>query len=146
MEENKNIELEQDQNNEEIIKEGLALEQEILEEIDSDFADINKEEMKKNYIIIGILYFVVIILSILLVIGIKNQKDTVKDKIDSDKEVNDKVEEEKKEDSVLPEENLEQNIIPNETPKEETLEENNIPNTNNNRDELNGELNILDQI
>ena len=62
MEENKNIEIEQAQNNEEIIKEETALDQEVVEEIDSDFADINKEEMKKNYIIIGILYFVVIIL------------------------------------------------------------------------------------
>ena len=37
MEENKNIELEQNQNNEEINKEESALEQEIVEEIDSDY-------------------------------------------------------------------------------------------------------------
>lgn len=146
MEENKNIELEQNQNNEEIIKEKSDLEQEIIEEIDSDFADINKEEMKKNYIIIGILYFVVIILSILLVLGIKNQKDTVKDKIDSDKETNDKVEENNGE-IVVPEEKPEENIIPDEIPEEEPQKENVMPNTNNNnKNELNDELNILDQI
>ena len=144
MEENKNIELEQNQNNEEIIKEKSDLEQEIIEEIDSDFADINKEEMKKNYIIIGILYFVVIILSILLVIGIKNQKDTVKDKIDNDKEVNDKVEEENSKESVIPDDKPKENIVPEEIPKGETIEENVIPDTNN--DELDEGLNILDQI
>lgn len=142
MEENKNIEIEQAQNNEEIIKEETALDQEVVEEIDSDFVDINKEEMKKNYIIIGILYFVVIILSILLVLGIKNQKDTVKDKIDSDKETNDKVEENNGE-IVVPEEKPEENIIPDEKPEEEPQKENDTPNTNNNNS---NELNILDQI
>lgn len=133
MEDNKNFELEQNQNNEEMVKEEVAsIEQK--EEIDADFIDIDKDEMKKKYIIIGILYFIVIILSIFLVIGIKNQKDTVKDKIDNDKEINEKVEEEKN-DSVITEE----------TPKDEEKEDNNIPDTNNNNNN-NNELNILDQI
>ena len=134
MEENKNIDIVQ--TNEEIINEEFAsTKQEVAEEIDSDFSDINKEEMKKNYIIIAILYFVVIILSILLVLGIKNQKDTVKDKIDSNKEVNDKLEQEKNEEVVIPEE----------IPKNQTPEEIIIPDINNNNG-LNDELNILDQI
>ncbi|MBQ2946746.1 MAG: hypothetical protein IJE04_02730 [Bacilli bacterium] len=134
MEENKNVEIVQ--NNKEIMNEEFAsTQQEVAEEIDSDFSDINKEEMKKNYIIIAILYFVVIILFILLVLGIKNQKDTVKDKIDSNKEVNDKLEQEKNEEVVIPEER----------PKNQTPEEIIIPDINNNNG-LNDELNILDQI
>ena len=134
MEENKNNEIEQTQNNEEInIEEQTSAAQEEVEEIDSEFVDIDKDTMKKNYIIIGILYLVVIILSILLVIGIKNQKDTVKDKINNDKEINNKVEEDQKEE-----------FVPNESPKEEQKEENIVPDTNNNKE--NDKLNILDQI
>lgn len=119
MEENKNIEVEE----------------KVQETVDEDFADIDKETIKKNYIIVGILYFVVVILSILLVIGIKNQKDTIKDKIDNNKENT-----EEKEDNIK--ENVEEDevVIPNETPKEE-----NIPNTDNN-EKKDDELSILDQI
>lgn len=121
MEENKNVELGLTQNNVETIQEeAYSIEQ---EQLDSDFVDIDKEEMKKNYIIISVLYFVVVILFILLVIGIKKQKDTVKDKIDSEKEINEKAQE-KNEEIIIPE-----------------VEENIIPDSNNSN-----ELNILDQV
>ena len=135
MEENKNIEIEQNDNNEETAVEKQTLEpnsfeqKEEIEEIDSEFLNIDKDVMKKNYIIVGILYFIVVILSILLIIGIKNQKDTIKDKIDNDNKINEKLEEETNDEFVVPEE----------TPKEEPQKENIIPETND-------DLNILDQI
>ena len=49
--------------------------------IDNDFVDIAKENNNTIYIIVGILYFIVIILSIFLIIGVKNQKDVVEDNI-----------------------------------------------------------------
>lgn len=50
-----------------------------MKDVDTEFADINKESKKKIYTIVGILYIIVIILSILLFVGIKNQKEVVKD-------------------------------------------------------------------
>lgn len=125
MEENKHAELEKTQNSEEIIKEEKI-------EIDPDFSDIDKKTMKNNYIIVGILYFVVIVFSILLVIGIKNQKDTVKEKIDSDKEINDNIEKESKDEIEAPE-----------VPEKDENKEDNILKPNNNKD---NELNVFDQI
>ena len=44
----------------------------------NEFADIDKKSNNKNYIVIVvILYIVVIILIALLVLGLKNQKDTI---------------------------------------------------------------------
>ena len=91
MEENKNVELEQNQNSDETtVTENLQNIEEVSElqktefnedDIDEEFLDIDKEEMKKNYIIISILYVIVIILSVLLILGLKNQKDIVKNNI-----------------------------------------------------------------
>lgn len=50
-------------------------------EVDNDFVDINKKSKYNIYIIVCILYLFVIILSILLIIGIKNQKDVIKNNI-----------------------------------------------------------------
>ena len=55
------------------------------ENVDKEFTDIDKENNNKNYIIVGILYVIVIILSIFLILGIKNQKDIVKDNINNEK-------------------------------------------------------------
>jgi len=52
-----------------------------MKDIDTDFTDINKENKYKIHIIVAILYVVVIILSILLILGLKNQKDIVKNNI-----------------------------------------------------------------
>lgn len=138
MEENKNVEIEQTKTNEEINKKEVILTEpeEMVQEIDSDFADIDKDSMKKIYIIVGILYLVVVILSVLLVIGIKNQKDTIKDKIDNNSGVNEKIDEE----------NNDEVVIPEETPKDNQPKEDIVPDTNNNKNELDDELNILDQI
>lgn len=57
------------------------------ENIDKEFTDINKGIENKNYIIVIILYIVVAILSVFLILGIKNQKDTVKDNIDSNEQI-----------------------------------------------------------
>lgn len=58
---------------------------------DSEFTDINKENPYKNYIIVGILYIIVIILSILLIIGIRNQRQMVENNIDTNiGEINEK--------------------------------------------------------
>ena len=46
-----------------------------------EFKDIYKKNKYKDYIIIGILYVIVIVLAVLLVLGIKNQKKTVEDSI-----------------------------------------------------------------
>lgn len=100
MEENKNIKIEEKPNNEEVLEETLK------EAIDEDFMDIDKESMKKNYIIIAILYLFVLILSILLFLGIKNQKATVKDKIDNKEETVGKVDE-----NINGQNSLENNVI-----------------------------------
>ena len=110
MEENKNIESE-----------------EVEEIIDEDFEDIDKDKMKKNYIIVGILYLLVIILSVLLILGIKNQKDTVKDKIDDNKAVIENKEQNKKEETNESEESI-------------------LPDLNSNIENSDEQLNILDQI
>lgn len=55
-----------------------------MKDIDTEFTDIEKESKYKNYIIVGILYLIVVILSIFLIIGIKNQKDTVKENINNE--------------------------------------------------------------
>lgn len=56
--------------------------------LDTEFVDINKESKYKDYIIVGILYVAVIILSIFLILGIKNQKDIVKNNIKEEKVTN----------------------------------------------------------
>lgn len=100
------------------------------QKIDSDFIDIDKDAMKKNYVIVAILYFIVIILFILLVFGIKNQKDIVKDKINNDKEINNNFNSEKKDEQEI-----------QQKPEEEVP----APETNN-KTESDDKLNILDQI
>ena len=57
------------------------------ENIDKEFTDINKGIENKNYIIVIILYIVVAILYVFFILGIKNQKDTVKDNIDSNEQI-----------------------------------------------------------
>ena len=52
-----------------------------MKDIDTEFIDINKESKYKNYVIVGILYLIVIILSIFLIIGLKNQKEIVEENI-----------------------------------------------------------------
>lgn len=56
--------------------------------IDEDFKDLKENENKKMYTIVGILYFIVIVLVIFLVIGVKHQKDTVENNINNKKSTN----------------------------------------------------------
>lgn len=56
-------------------------------EIDKDFSDIDEKNKYKDYIIVGVLYILVIILSILFIIGIKNQKDVIKNNIKNDNDI-----------------------------------------------------------
>lgn len=67
--------------------------------IDNEFTDINKESKSKPYIIVGILYLLVIILSILLIIGLKHQKDTINNSIDNTK-TNDNVNQEQSNNNI----------------------------------------------
>ena len=55
MEENKNIEIKEFINTEKQIEDSV-FDENVEEKIDEDFADIDKDSMKKNYIIVGILY------------------------------------------------------------------------------------------
>lgn len=59
------------------------------EEVLEDFKDIQSKSKNKDYIIVAILYLLVIVLSIFFVIGLKNQKDTVKDNINDKNNVQD---------------------------------------------------------
>ena len=57
------------------------------ENIDKEFTDIDKGIENKNYIIVIILYVIVAVLSVFLILGIKNQKDTVKDNINDEEPI-----------------------------------------------------------
>lgn len=46
-------------------------------EMSNEFVEINKESKYKTYAIVIILYILVIILTVFLVIGLKNQKEVV---------------------------------------------------------------------
>lgn len=52
--------------------------------IDNEFTDINKESKSKPYVIVGILYLLVIILSVILILGLKHQKDTINDSMSNE--------------------------------------------------------------
>ena len=114
--------------------------------IDTEFTDIAKENLNKNYITVGILYVIVIILTIFLILGIKNQKDIVTDNISNEEQL---------EESLLQEQNN--------SSKEEVQDNNQNSNSNSNNlfddvhsevdnfnttenDRLNDEMNLLDQI
>lgn len=110
--------------------------------IDTEFTDIEKLNKHKKYVIVGILYIIVIILSIFLVIGIKNQKDTVKNNIE--KETTTKKEETIKENNV--EKETEVNI---EQENKSIIEDaNSTVEETNNQIEENNELykNILNEV
>ena len=111
-----------------------------MKDIDTEFTEINEENKNKTYIIVGILYGVIFILSIILVMGLKNQKDVVEDNINRQPQVENKNEENNnKEDNLLEEEN---NI--NNNKKDETIKED-INSTQNSNDYKN-EMGILGQI
>lgn len=94
--------------------------------IDKEFTDIDKEKINKTYIIVGFLYLLVIILSIFLILGIKNQKDTVKDNISKDEQIEDElIDIEKKEQS-------EDELIDIEEEKQSVNHDNDIDNNHSN--------------
>lgn len=90
-----------------------------------DFKDINQKNKYKDYIIVGILYLIVIVLIILFVIGIKHQKDTILDNSDMNESINDTVEDEI---VPLPEDTIDTDILDKEDllEKDENLIEDNI--------------------
>ena len=51
---------------------------------ENEFLDIDRKHGKNYMIVVGILYLLVIILTIFLVIGIKKQKDVVKSSLNED--------------------------------------------------------------
>ena len=113
------------------------------ENIDKEFTDIDKGIENKNYIIVIILYVIVAILSVFLILGIKNQKDTVKDNINNEKPI----EETKENDDTKQKEQ--------QTDNNETQDSNNIfddarkevDNFNSKQNEqMEDELNILNQL
>lgn len=112
--------------------------------IDTEFIDIVKENNNKSYIIVGILYVAIIILSVFLVLGIKNQKDVIKDNL----------KEEKVEESNMEEENSTTNAK-EEQNNNETNDQNNlfedvhseVEQFNKNENEkIEDGMNLLDQI
>lgn len=130
--------------------------------VEQEFLDINKENKYKDYIIVGILYVIVIILCVFLVLGIKNQKEEIKNNINDN---NQTVEDNKtKNDIDMPDEKAEENNIEiddnnlkkEETPKlEEGKKENNTSNNffenlSSNIQQMNedkkNELDIMNQI
>lgn len=58
-----------------------------MKDVDTDFTDINKEKNYKSYIIVGILYVIAIILFILLIFGLKNQKNIVGNNFDTKNDI-----------------------------------------------------------
>jgi len=70
-----------------IIYDKIIIGDSMNDQIDTEFTDIEKESKYKNYIIVIILYIIVIMLSILLIYGIKNQKDELKDNINNEKNI-----------------------------------------------------------
>ena len=123
-------------------------------EIDKDFSDIDEKNKYKDYIIVGILYILVIILSILFIIGIKNQKDVIKNNIKNDNEENsyntNETFDKDNSSSFKDEINLDDNTSLNEN-NEQT--DSNDSNLNENKEEINNdnsefydEYNILNQM
>lgn len=55
-----------------------------------EFKEEKKESKNKSYVIVGVLYAIVIILSVFLYLGLKHQKQVVKDNLDK-KEINDSI-------------------------------------------------------
>ena len=51
--------------------------------VDNDFLDVTEDSKYKPYIIVTSLYIIVIILVILLIFGLKNQKEIVTDNINT---------------------------------------------------------------
>ena len=47
-----------------------------------EFKEDKKENKTRNYVIVGILYAIVIILSVILYLGLKHQKQVVKNNLD----------------------------------------------------------------
>ena len=111
--------------------------------IDTEFTDIAKENFNKNYIVVAILYVIVFILTIFLILGIKNQRDVIENNINNEENVEEK----------LPQE---QNSLPNEEPQENNQTPNNnlfddvrteVDNFNEkNNDKLNDGMNLLDKL
>ena len=50
-------------------------------EIDNEFIEIEKKDYRYVYIVVAFLYLIIIVLSIFLILGLKKQKDTVKNSI-----------------------------------------------------------------
>ena len=105
-----------------IIYHGDGMKKDIENKVDNEFADINKDNAIKSYIIVGILYILVLILTIFLILGIQNQKEVI------DNNYNNNIEE-----------NI-QNKVENEIDNDIQVENNAVEN------EVNDELNILDQL
>lgn len=130
-------------------------------DIEQEFLDINKENKYKNYIIVGILYIIVIILSVFLVIGLKNKKDEIKNNINNNPTVE---ENGSKNDIDMPDEKVEDDNIDieensskkedttklNEQEKENSPSNNFFENISSNIQEMNkdkmDELDIMNQI
>ena len=130
-------------------------------DIEQEFLDINKENKYKNYIIVGILYIIVIILSVFLVIGLKNKKDEIKNNINNNPTVEengskndiDMPDEKAEDDNIDIEENSskkEDTTKLNEQEKENSPSNNFFENISSNIQEMNkdkmDELDIMNQI
>lgn len=52
------------------------------EDMSLEFKEEKKENKNKSYVIVGVLYAIVIILSVFLYLGLKHQKQVIKDNLD----------------------------------------------------------------
>ena len=56
-------------------------------DIDNDFSDVNEDSKYKPYIISTILYIIVIIMVIILIFGLKNQKEIINENIETQNQI-----------------------------------------------------------
>ena len=66
-----------------VIYDKIIMGEDMNNQINNEFTDIEKESKYKNYIIVIILYIIVVTLTILLIFGIKNQKKEIKNNINN---------------------------------------------------------------
>lgn len=116
--------------------------------VDQEFLNIDKENKYKDYIIAGILYIIVIILSVFFIIGVKNQKDEIESSINNN--LNDNANSNINEDNTITEStpsNSEEELnIKDDSDNSDNLFENISSNIEEITEEQDDELNILDQI
>ncbi len=55
------------------------------EDVSLEFKEEKKENKNKSYVIVGVLYAIVIILSVFLYLSLKHQKQVIKDNLDKTK-------------------------------------------------------------